>query len=85
MLGFFFVSNTDFILLPFEKLILKRKSKNWIWIGVFVKIDEANMNESDENKSNSGHKSNDYLGNCVFVISNETIKLSSIHCFMAAI
>lgn len=43
------------------------------------------MNESDENKSNSGHKSNDYLGNCVFVISNETIKLSSIHCFMAAI
>lgn len=27
------------------------------------------MNESDEHKSNNGHKSNDYLGNCCFVIS----------------
>lgn len=33
------------------------------------------MNESDENKLNSGHKSNDYLGNCCIVISNEIIRM----------
>lgn len=33
-----------------------------------LKIDEANMNENDENKLSSGHKSTDYLGNCCIVI-----------------
>lgn len=67
-------------MLPFKKVNSQRKIVKLNWIGVFVKIDEANMNESDEHKSSSGHKSNDYLGNCCFVISNETIKLSSVHC-----
>lgn len=38
-----------------------------------------NMNESDENKLNSGHKSNDFSGNWYFVILNDiTMDLCSL-------